>query len=195
MPQYPCIIVPWRYRLPPSLVTTRAMAAGNMPFAVCKNVFYITCRNDVCGMQKCFLHTRPPPRRKPLRGPGRRTACGRPNGLVAGTPCGRIMHPNQELVPWARADEPVANHAPQSRAAGPRRRGRLVGASASRGRSPQSVPLTFSLFGQPALPIFAHVSAPVSAPFALAPRVIPGPLGVPDRPARAGGAKRTWAAH
>ena len=102
----------------------RPMAAGNIPFAVCKNDVCITCENDVYSMQKCFLHTRRAPAGSRWRGTGEwpaaeaqgprpagRTANGlRPtNGLTAGTtacgrtatatPCGRIMHPNQELVP------------------------------------------------------------------------------------------------
>ena len=105
----------------PAIITstsaTRPARAGKVRKKCGKNVFCITCRNDVCMREKCFLPHRTAPRRKPLRGPGaghgltaegtpyRATSrpSGRPHGLrpdalpgERATPCGRIMHRNQD---------------------------------------------------------------------------------------------------
>ena len=114
----PAGVVAWHYLFAVASIITvssaaRLARAGKVRKKCGKNVFCITCRNDVCMLQKCFLHTRPAPRRKPLRGPAQGHALRakarpaadphglRPDALRArtATPCGRIVPRNQEPVP------------------------------------------------------------------------------------------------
>ena len=179
--------------------------AGKMFFACnVKNIY-------ACGKNVFYRIGRHPPE---AAGAARRRA--RPGGRN-GTPCGRERRPAADTTACGRTPSRANGNAlagehrtPQSRA-GTKARGR--GGTAIMHRNQDAAGPALARCSVLPLPS-AHVAAPCCLAPALAPcsplpalvsgsgSALPlpagdrsGPLGVPDRPARAGGAKRTWAAH